>query len=150
MCIRDSLRNGRSRCAGIAGQIGPEYSSRPAGSCTQDLEACRASRTPGHGWPGSGAYQRSEPSGGSAKGIPLKIALGPAKYPRIAPLSVWTIGSLASSAMANLLSTVANTKANVSTASHNGLFKAFSFDPAPRKDPKFSGWPPPRHWIHHA
>src|SRR3984957_598981 len=53
-----------------------------------------ASRTPLQCCAGCGSRQRSLPTGGAAKGIPLKLTTPPASTPRTCPLSIRTTGAL--------------------------------------------------------
>src|SRR5580658_11374921 len=54
---------------------------------------CVHARTPSQGAAGCGARHRNTPTGGAAKGIPLKTRTPPSTSPEINPLSIFTVSN---------------------------------------------------------
>jgi len=103
------------RDAGVAAAGRQTFSVRQSSdfgrssACMQAGPKALASSTPSHGATGRGARQRKAPTGGCAKGMPLKLTTPSAAVPRTSPLSVRTsIGSWAADGLGRVDTTSAS------------------------------------------
>src|SRR5204862_386414 len=71
----------RYRQSSLTGEVLPcEFAA-----CMQALAKASAFFTPVHAFTGAGAFQRRSPTGGAAKGMPLKMEMPPSTVPLTAP-----------------------------------------------------------------
>src|SRR5437588_5137186 len=75
----------------VTGCAAPKRVSRGDGFCMETGPNSTHSRTPSHGGAGCGGRKRSSPTGGAAKGMPLKTCTPSATLPCTLPAAVSTI-----------------------------------------------------------